>query len=107
MKSIYFQPLQINNKQFKKAITFLTAYNGFFKITNSNNKLYFKKSITDEDNFIQITIRPSAHEMESLNEEIKRNIIKQGHYTENDYPFAIKPIFNTLRSIVEIKPQDR
>ena len=31
-------PLQTNNKQFKIAITFLTAYNGIFNVTNSNNK---------------------------------------------------------------------
>ena len=38
-----FQPLQTNNKQFKIAVTFLSAYNGFFKVTNSNNKFYFTK----------------------------------------------------------------
>ena len=27
-----FQPLQTNNKQFKIAITFLTGYNGIFKL---------------------------------------------------------------------------
>ena len=32
------QPLQANNKQFKIAVTFLTAYNGIFNVTNSNNK---------------------------------------------------------------------
>ena len=51
-----FHSLQTNNKQFKIAITFLTGYNGIFNITNSNNKFYFKKTITDEDGFIQITI---------------------------------------------------
>ena len=33
-----FQPLQTNNKQFKIAVTFLSAYNGIFNVTNSNNK---------------------------------------------------------------------
>ena len=28
------QPLQTNNKQFKIAVTFLTAYNGIFNVTN-------------------------------------------------------------------------
>ena len=46
------QPLQTNNKQFKIAITFLTGYIGTFNVTNSNNKNYFMKSITDEDGFI-------------------------------------------------------
>ena len=31
------QPLQTNNKQFKIAITFLSAYNGILNVTNSNN----------------------------------------------------------------------
>ena len=30
------QPLQTKNKQFKIAVTFLTAYNGIFNVTNSN-----------------------------------------------------------------------
>ena len=29
------QSLQTNNKQFKRAVTFLTGYNGIFNITNS------------------------------------------------------------------------
>ena len=34
------QPIQTNNKQFQKAITFLTAYNGFFKITNEKTNCF-------------------------------------------------------------------
>ena len=34
------QPLQTNNKQFKIAITFLSAYNGIFNVTNKNNKFF-------------------------------------------------------------------
>ena len=45
------QTLQTNIKQFKHAVTFLTGYNGLFNVTNSNNKFYFAKSITDEDCF--------------------------------------------------------
>ena len=37
------QTLQTNNKQFKIAVTFLTVYNGIFKITSKNNKFYFSK----------------------------------------------------------------
>ena len=99
-----FQPLQIINKQFKIAITFLTGYNGIFNVTNSNNKFYFLKSITDDDH-IQITIPPGAYEIESLNNEIKRIIIDQEHYTETNYPFNIKPNFSTLGSIIEISAQ--
>ena len=99
-----FQPFQTNNKQFKKAVTFLSAYNGLFNVTNRNNKIYFKKNLIDED-FIQIRIPEGAYEIESMNFEIKRIIIDKEHYTETNYPFTIKPNFSTLGSIVEIKPQ--
>ena len=41
----------------------------------------FFKSISDDDH-IQITIRPGVYEIEALNDEIKRIIIDEGHYTE-------------------------
>ena len=69
-----FQPLQTNNKQFKIAITFLSAYNGIFNITNKNNKFYFKKNLIDED-FIQNRTPEGAYEIENLNDEIKRILI--------------------------------
>ena len=99
------QPLQTNNKQFKKAVTFLTGYNGIFNLTSKNNKFYFIKSITDEDDYIQITIPPGAYEIEALNKEIKRIIIDEEYYTEANYPFKIKPNFSTLGSIIEISAQ--
>ena len=99
-----FQPLQTNIKHFKIAVTFLTGYNGIFNVTNSNNKFYFLKSITDDDHII-ITIPPGAYEIESLNNEIKRIIINQEHYTETNYPFNIKPNFSTLGSFLEISAQ--
>ena len=37
-----------------------------------------------------------------MNDEIKRNIIDEGYYSENNYPFIIKPNFSTLGSIIEI-----
>ena len=98
------QPLQTNNKQFKVAVTFLTGYNGIFNVTNANNKYYFTKSITDDDHII-ITIPHGAYEIESLNNEIKRIIIDQKHYTEAIYPFNIKPNFSTLGGIIEISTQ--
>ena len=74
------QPLQTNEKQFKTAVTFLCGYNGIFNIIkNSNIKFYFKKTITDEDGFVQITIPPGAYEIESLNDEIKRIINDEEH----------------------------
>ena len=101
-----FQPLQTNNKHFKIAITFLSAYNGIFNVTNSNNKFYFTKSITDDDHYIMITISPGAYEIESLNDEIKRIIIDDEHFTEANYPFKIRPNFSTLGCIVEISNEE-
>ena len=99
------QPLQTNNKQFKKAVTFLTVYNGIFNVTNSNNKFYFKKTIINQDGFIQITIPPGAYEIEALDKELKRINIEEEHYTEANYPFKIKPNFLTLGPIIENSPQ--
>ena len=99
-----FQPLQTNNKQFKIAITFLSAYNGIFNVKSKNNKIYFKNTIIEED-FIQIRIPEGAYEIESLDAEIKRLLIEKEYYTEVNYPFKIKPNFSTLGSIVEISPQ--
>ena len=99
------QPLQKNNKQFKIAVTFLTGYNGIFNVTNANNKFYFTKSVSDEDGFVQITISFGAYELENLNNEIKRIIIDEQHYTKANYPFNIRPNFITLGSIIEIFTQ--
>ena len=100
------QSLQTSNKQSKIAVTFLTGYKGIFNVTNSNNKNYFLKSVTDEDGYIQITISPSAYEKESLKNEIKMLIIiDEGHYTEANYPFTIKPNSSTLGSIIALSAQ--
>ena len=99
------QPLQTNNKQFKIAVTFLTGYNGIFNCSNAKNKFYFTKSISDKDGFVQITIGPGVYELESLNNEIKRIIVDEEHYTEANYPFTIKPNFSTLGFIIEISTQ--
>ena len=99
-----FQLLQTNNKQFKIAITFLSAYNGISNVTSKNNKFYFKKNLIDED-FIQIRIPEGAYDIESLNIEIKRILIDKEHYTEANYSFTIKPNFSTLGSIITISPQ--
>ena len=45
----FSQPLQTNKKQFLKAVTFLTGYNGSSNVADKNNKLFFAKSNTDKD----------------------------------------------------------
>ena len=58
------------------------------------------KSIKDDD-FSKIIISAGAHELESLNAENKRTCGNNGHFTEANYPFQIKPNFSTLGSIIE------
>ena len=99
-------PLQTNNRRFKCAVTFLTAYNGIFNVTNENNKFYFTKSITDDNHYIMITIPSGSYEIESLNDEIKRIIINDEYFTEDTYPFNIRANFSTLGSIVEISNEE-
>ena len=99
------QPLQTNKKPFKIAVTFLTGYNGIFNVTKSNKKFYFMKSLTDEDGFIQISVPLGAYEIEPLNNEIKRIIIDEEHYTEANYLITKKPNFSTLGSVIEVSPQ--
>ena len=101
------QPIQTINKQFKIAVTLCTGYYGISNVANSNIRFYFKKTITIEDGFIQINISPGAYEIEFLNNEIKRIIIDESHYSENDYPFTTKPNFSTLGSIKEKSPQNK
>ena len=45
-------------------------------------KFYFTKSVTDKDGYIIITIPPGSYEIESLNNQIKRIITDEEHYTE-------------------------
>ena len=92
------QPLQTNNKQFKIPISFLSAYNGVFKVTNRKNNIYFenfKKAFIDED-FIQIRIPEGAYEIKLLDNEIKRIIIDREHYTQAKYPYKINQTFQHL-----------
>ena len=54
------QALQTKNKQNKIEVTFVTGYSGIFNILNTNNRFYFKTTITNEDDFNQTTIPPGA-----------------------------------------------
>ena len=64
------QLLQTDKKQFKVAITFVTANNALFIVTK-NYKFHVATSITDEGGFIQITIPLGTYEMTY---EMTRNI---------------------------------
>ena len=99
------QLLQTNIKHFKIAVTLLSGYIGIFNVTNRYIKFSFKKTNTNEEDFIKISISPGTYEIESLNDEIRRNIIDEEHYTEANYTFTIKPNFSTLGSYLEISPQ--
>ena len=99
------QPLHTNKKQNKLAVTFVTGYKSVFNIPNSKNEFYFKKTLFGED-FIQFIIPPVAYEIKLLNKEIKRIIIDKNYYTQDEYPFKIKPNFSTLGSFIELKPQE-
>ena len=90
-----FQPLQTNKKQFKIAITFLSAYIGIFNVTNRNNKFYFKKALIDED-FIQIRIPEGAYEIESLNDEIKDLLLIKNIIQKQIIRFQSNQIFQHL-----------
>ena len=68
-------------------------------------KFYFKKTITNEEDFIQITKPPGAYEIEGLNNEIESFFTDKECFTESDYPLTIKPNFLTLDSIIKIQPQ--
>ena len=100
-----FEPLHINIKQNKMVNIFSTEYNGKFNVTNSNNKLFFAKLITDKDGFIHITIPPGAYEIQSLNNETKMIFIDEEPFTETNYPLTIKPNFSTLGRITESSRQ--
>ena len=69
------QPLQTNIKQFKLDVTFSTGYNGIFNVTNSNIRFCFPVSINDAD-YSVISIPSGTCELESLNDDNKRLLIK-------------------------------
>ena len=60
-----------------------------FSVTDKNNKFYFTRSFTD-DCFIQIIMPKGTYEIESLNNQIKRIIFEESHYTESNHPYTIK-----------------
>ena len=66
---------------------------------------FFAETITKNDGCVQIKVPPDAYEIESLNNEKKRIIIDEGHFTETNYPFTIKSEFSTLDSVVEVSRQ--
>ena len=99
------QLLQANNNYIKRAVTFLTNYNGTLKNRSAKNKINFEKSYPDEDGFIQIAIQPQAYELESLYIENKRIINGECYFADVEYPFRIKSTFSTLGIVAEISRQ--
>ena len=86
------QPLKTNIRQFKVAINFLTDYDSIFKDTNSNNKISFAKSFTDNDGFNQTTIPTSADEIERLNEETDGIIFDEEHLQTKQFQSCTKSL---------------
>ena len=80
------QPLQTKSQQYKVAVTFLAGYNGIFNVTNKIRKLIFK-SVIEGAQYDVITIPRRTYELQSLEEESKRNIIEEKYITEEEYPF--------------------
>ena len=76
-EEILSQSIPTNIKQFELAVTFLSSYDGIFKVPSKNNRIYFTTSINDDD-FNVDTIRPGANEMESLTRKIERNNTERG-----------------------------
>ena len=74
----------------------MTDFEGIFIITTKNEKFYFTTSINDGD-FNLHFIPLCAYEMESLHNEIERNIIKEGYFAEEEYPFVIHLFFLGFR----------
>ena len=92
MNSIYFNHFNPKNKQFKIAITFLTGYGGIFKKKQKNEKVFFTVIINDDD-FNLTFFPPGAYEPDSPDDEIKRNTVEDGYFTEENYPVIFKPKF--------------
>ena len=76
-----------------------------FLLLQKKKQFFFRKSISDYDGFIQITIPERVCEIESLKKEIKRLIFDEGQFSETNYPFPIKLNFSTLGSIIQISTQ--
>ena len=85
------QPLQIDIKQIKIAVTFSTGYNGIFIVLDKNKKFVLVKSNIDD--FLQFTIPPGAYEIENFKSEFKKIIIDEDYFIEIDHQFTIKPMF--------------
>ena len=72
------QPLETIIIQFKIVVIFLSGYNGVFNIPNEG-KIFNFISVFGEAKCNLIQVPRRAHELESLDAEIKRNIIEEGY----------------------------
>ena len=64
-------------------------------------------SVFESAEYNVFRITAGAYEIQSLNAEIDRIIIKQGHITEENYLFKIRPRIPTLGSVLEKEPGRR
>ena len=72
-----------------------------FLILQTKKYVLAEKLITDEDDFIRISISPGAYEIEALKNEMKKINVEKVYLTNEDSPFTMKPNFSTLGSIIE------
>ena len=80
IKRLYLNRYKLKLK-FKIVVTFLTAYNGISNVTNKIIKLYSAKPLNGED-YNGISISPGACEFESLNDDCKGIMEKEGSFKE-------------------------
>ena len=100
------EQLITNNKQFKISVSLLPGYSGIFNVNDKKNKSQFATSINHDD-FKVNTVPQGDNELESFDDESKRNITKKSSYTEQNYFCAIKPNFSAFGSFTEIKPTSK
>ena len=96
------QLLKTNKKQFKNAVTFLTGYNGISTLLTKTINFILQNQLRRMILMLLPCWRVPTND--SLNDENIKIINKEGYFTEENYPFVIKPNFSTLGSIIEIKP---
>lgn len=84
-----------SDKSYEIALINLETYYSFPNIDETNNKLVYNADGTKHE----LKIPEGSYEIESLNEEIQRQLKIKGH----DEAIVLSPNRNTLKSIISIK----